>query len=269
MSADQTTTATGPDTLSLAGKVAIVTGSSRENGIGAAIALALGRNGASVAVTYATPSSEKRAEAVAESIRTLGGKAIVVVGDLKTEEGAEKIVQETIKAFGEHIDILVNNAGFGSYHSSLKISKEELDHFFQLNVYSAVYMTQRVVPHMSKGGRIINISSISAKIGMGGMPIYGATKAALDSLTYAWAQEFGKSHGITVNSIAPGPVPTDATNELVELQALAPFILQLTRAEDRFGTTQDIADATLLLVSEKGRWITGQHISVSGGITGQ
>jgi NAD(P)-dependent dehydrogenase (short-subunit alcohol dehydrogenase family) len=80
--------------------------------------------------------------------------------------------------------------------------------------------------------------------------------------------QFGKSHGITVNSIAPGPVPTDQTVDLVELQALAPFMLQLTRAEDRFGTPNDVADATLLLVSDKGRWITGQHISVSGGITG-
>src|ERR1700744_2441936 len=90
---------TEPDTLSLAGKVAIVTGSSRENGIGAAIAIALGRNGASVAVTYVTPASEKRAEAVAETIKTSGGKAIVVSGDLKTADGAEKIVQETLKEF--------------------------------------------------------------------------------------------------------------------------------------------------------------------------
>jgi NAD(P)-dependent dehydrogenase (short-subunit alcohol dehydrogenase family) len=83
----------------------------------------------------------------------------------------------------------VNNAGIGNYHSTLTISKESIDEFFTLNVYGAIYMTQRVVPRMPKGGRIINISSITSKIGMGGMPMYGASKAALDSLTYAWAQE--------------------------------------------------------------------------------
>src|ERR1700759_5735216 len=105
MAANQESTHTGPDTLSLAGKVSIVTGSGRENGIGAAIAIAFGRNGASVTLTYVTPSSEARAQAVAESIKSSGGKAIVTCGDLTTPEGAEHIVQETVKAFGEHIDM--------------------------------------------------------------------------------------------------------------------------------------------------------------------
>jgi NAD(P)-dependent dehydrogenase (short-subunit alcohol dehydrogenase family) len=147
-------------------------------------------------------------------------------------------------------------------------------------------MIKSVVPRMPSGGRIVNISSIVSKTGMGSMPMYSSTKAALDSLTYVWAQEvsffrlesshkvvntlrkFGKSHGITVNSIAPGPVFTDQTIDLKPLEAIKPILLGMTRAADRYGTTGDVADATLLLVSEKARWITGQFISVSGGITG-
>jgi NAD(P)-dependent dehydrogenase (short-subunit alcohol dehydrogenase family) len=102
----QTVQATGPDTLSLKGKVAIVTGSGRENGIGAGIAYAFGKNGASVVVTYVSPATETRAQAVVEKIKALGGDAIAVAADLTQEEGAEKIVQETLKAFGPKIHIL-------------------------------------------------------------------------------------------------------------------------------------------------------------------
>ena len=101
------------------------------------------------------------------------------------------------------------------------------------------------------------------------MPVYGASKAALDSLTYAWAQEFGKTHGVTVNSIAPGPVLTDLVPTDSATQEAFAYVRSITRAADRFGTIEDIADSVLLIVDEKARWITGQYISVSGGITGQ
>jgi NAD(P)-dependent dehydrogenase (short-subunit alcohol dehydrogenase family) len=120
MPASVDTTTSGPDTLSLAGKVAIVTGSGRENGLGAAIAIAFGRNGASVTLTYVTQSSEKRAKGVAETIISSGGKAIVAQGDLTTPEGAENIVQETVKAFGEHIDIL------GTYNSYSPVRSQSI-----------------------------------------------------------------------------------------------------------------------------------------------
>jgi short-subunit dehydrogenase len=84
---------------------------------------------------------------------------------------------------------LVNNAGIGTYHSSLALSQKEIEDYFALNVFSAIYMTQNVIPKIKEGGRIINVSSIVSKTGMGAMPIYSSTKAALDSLTYVWAQE--------------------------------------------------------------------------------
>jgi len=141
---------------------------------------------------------------------------------------------------------------------------------FGANVLGTIFVTQAAVPHMPSGGRIINITSIASKIGLAGMPIYGATKAAVDSLTYAWAAEFGKSRGITVNSVAPGPVATDIMPSDPEvLKDMTRTFVDVTRAANRIGTAADIADTTLLLVSEKARWITGQHVSASGGITGQ
>jgi len=122
---------------------------------------------------------------------------------------------------------------------------------------------------MPQGGRIVNTSSIASKMGMSQAPVYGATKAALDSLSFAWAQEFGRSKGITVNSVAPGPVATDIIPASADVDAIFASVINMTRAANRVGTAQDIADTVLLVVSEKGRWITGQHISASGGVTGQ
>ncbi|KAK7409153.1 hypothetical protein QQX98_008646 [Neonectria punicea] len=256
------------DTLSLAGKVAIVTGSGRENGIGAGAVMALARNGAAVTINYVSDSVTKRAHAFAEKITAEGGRATVVQTTVDTPEGAHFLVQETLKAFGtDHIDILVNNAGAGFPGRTLEVKPEETAKMFDVNVKGPIYVAQAVVPHMPPGARIINISSTAAKLGLSELPIYGATKAALDSLTWSWSKEWGRSRGITVNSVAPGPVATDIIpKELVE--ELTGPQKGITRAADRIGTVDDLADAILLLVSEKARWITGQYIGVNGGITG-
>ncbi|KAK9786227.1 putative Short-chain dehydrogenase [Seiridium cardinale] len=186
-----------PDTLSLAGKTALVTGSGKENGTGAAIARTLARNGASVAIHYVSEGSKGPAEKVATDIRKeFGTKTTVVQGGVENYDTAKNIVEQILKAFSvDHIDILAV-VGVG---------------------------------RMPKGGRIINIGTIASKI-LVPPPVYGATKAAADALTTLWAGE--------------------------------------TRAANRLGSPEDLADATLLLVSEKSRWITAQFISVSGGIPG-
>jgi NAD(P)-dependent dehydrogenase (short-subunit alcohol dehydrogenase family) len=179
----------------------------------------------------------------------------------------------------------------------MEITPEQVRHEFGSNVYSTIYLTQAVVDtgKMPKGGRIINISSIASKQGLEGVAVYSAAKAAQDSLTASFAGEvsntlhisfgtrrnvgsnsilqLGKSRGITVNAIAPGPVPTDASKPFLENPDGSPTDMQIamhamTRAAARLGSTADIADAVLLLVSEKSRWITAQWISLSGGITG-
>ncbi|KAM5353567.1 hypothetical protein ACJ41O_000217 [Fusarium nematophilum] len=256
------------DTLSLDGKVAIVTGSGRETGIGAGIALALARNGAAVTLNCVSDSSVPRANALAEKIQKEGGKAAVVQTTVDTQDGAEYIIQETLKAFStDHIDILVNNAGAAFFGGVLQHEPENIDMLLNVNFKGPIFMTQAVVPHMPQGGRIINVSSVASRRGEDSIPVYGAAKAALDSLTFSLAAELGKSRGITVNSVAPGPVTTDAIPK-DHIDVFVKPALDITRAAHRFGTIEDIGDAVLLLASEKSRWITGQYISVSGGITG-
>ncbi|KIY02384.1 uncharacterized protein Z520_02522 [Fonsecaea multimorphosa CBS 102226] len=264
------------DTLSLAGKTALVTGSGRETGIGAAIARALARNGASVAIHYVSEDSKARAEKVASDIsKEFGTKTTVVHGGVESYDTAKNIVEQILKAFAvDHIDILVNNAAIARNTPLMDVKQDQLEHEFAVNVFGMIYMTQAVVGvgRMPQGGRIINIGSIASKV-LVPPAVYSTTKAAMDALTTLWAGELGKSHGITVNTLAPGPVPTDMSKEYLVNPDGSPTALQQamyaqTRAADRLGSVEDLADATLLLVSEKSRWITAQFISVSGGITG-
>ncbi|KAF5666674.1 3-oxoacyl-reductase [Fusarium heterosporum] len=257
-----------PDTLSLQGKVAIVTGSGRENGIGAGIALALARNGASVVVNYVSDSSKSRAENVCNMLREAGGQAISVQASVETKEGAKYLIDKTLEGLKtDHVDILVNNAGTAFLSPITQDPNvEELTKVFQLNVFGAFYMVHYVIEHMPPGGRIINISSTNSKRGNVMIAPYAASKAALDSLTWSWAGELGRSKGITVNSVAPGPVITDIYPPGME-EAFTAEEVSLTRAADRAGTPGDIGDAVLLLVNEKSRWITGQYIGTSGGVT--
>ncbi|KAI2618761.1 putative short-chain dehydrogenase [Hypoxylon sp. NC1633] len=257
------------DTLSLAGKVAIITGSGRENGIGAGIATALARNGASVAIHYVSESSAARARATAQSIRDdFGVGAALVQADVSTPEGAKKIVAETLAQLGvDHIDILVNNAGVGIVKPLLDFTPEEIQYTFGPSVFGSFYMTQAAVSQgkMPRGGRVVNIGSVASKLGPAMMAFYGAAKAAQDSLTASWAGELGKSHGITFNTIAPGPVTTDI---IAGFPGVVDQMVALQRGADHAATPKEIADAVLLLVSEQSRWITAQYISASAGIVG-
>ncbi|KAK7432546.1 hypothetical protein QQZ08_000753 [Neonectria magnoliae] len=266
------------DTFSLAGKTALVTGSARENGIGAAIAKAFARSGASVAIHYVSASSKAKAEKVAASIaREFGTKTTVVQGSVEDPSIANKIVEQTLKGLGaDHIDILVNNAGAAGPRQNLKdTTKEDLEYEFGVNVFGTIYLGQAVIGagKMPRGGRIINVGTIASKIAPTGTSVYAAAKAAQDSLTASWAGELGRSHGITVNTLAPGPIPTDMSKPYLvnpdgSEHPMKAGMLAATRAGDRIGTVEDMADAALLLVSEKSRWITAQWISISGGITG-
>lgn len=199
-----------PDTLSLAGKTALVTGSGRETGIGAGIARALARNGASVAIHYVSEGSKVRAEKVASDINEeFGTKTTVVQGGLENYDTARNMVEKILKAFGiDHIDILgtyllsgysdktdwpfvlVNNAAAARNTPLLEVEKAQLEYEFAVNVFGVIYMTQAVVGvgRMPQGGRIVNIGSIASKI-LVPPPVYGATKAATDALTTLWAGE--------------------------------------------------------------------------------
>lgn len=161
----------------------------------------------------------------------------------------------------------VNNAAAGMPHGALAATRQSIDLLFSSIVYAPIFLVQAAVPHMPRGSRVVNIGSIASKLGMAPVATYGAAKAAADALTYSMAMELGRSHGITINTVSPGPVDTDALPR-EQAERINQTLVPMTRAEERVGTTDDIADAVLLLVSEKSRWITGQVISVSGGITG-
>ncbi|KAI0890805.1 hypothetical protein F4806DRAFT_347827 [Annulohypoxylon nitens] len=259
-----------PDTLSLEGKVAIITGSGRENGIGAGIAMALARNGAKVTINYISEATAPRAAEVVKNIQAIGGKATAIQADISSLPGATRLVDKTLEAFHtDKVDILVNNAGFYQPATVLDVTKEALDKNFGVMVYGPVFSTQAVVPYMPRGGRIVNVGSGASKLGNPQAQFYTGAKAAMDAVTFAASMQLGRQHGITINTVMPGPVSTDAIplGSKVE-EAQRGLLVPMTRAEERFGTVEDIADAVLLLVQEKSRWITGQTIGVNGGITG-
>ncbi|OTA69253.1 NAD(P)-binding protein [Hypoxylon sp. EC38] len=257
--------------LSFYGKVAIITGSGRPSGIGAAIAVALAVRGACVTINYVSDSSAPRAAELAESIRARGGKATVVRGDVGDPEVATKLVKETLAAFNtDKIDILtvnksttVNNAGIAPMTPTVEVTPEEMSSVFRTNVWGPLLLVQAALPYMPRGGRIINISTCLSRMGLHS-PVYSASKAALDSLTYTWALEFGRKFGITVNAIAPGLTKTEICppDDHPEVQRM----LGLTRLEGRMGTIEEIADAVVLIASPLSGWVTGQYISVSGGV---
>ncbi|KAH8691440.1 putative short-chain dehydrogenase [Talaromyces proteolyticus] len=257
-----------PDTLSLDGKVAIVTGSGRETGIGAGIASALARNGAWVVINHVSDASATRAAAVAKKIIDAGGKAVVVQADVSTQEGAKGLVQQTLEKFQvQHVDILVNNAAAGQPEPFLTATSSSIETIFKSVVFAPIYLIQSVIPHMPRGGRIVNTGSIASKLGFSPVAIYGAAKAAVDALTFSMAMELGRGYAVTINTVMPGPVDTDALPKAVS-DRIHSALVPMTKAEERVGTVDDIADAVLLICSEKSRWVTGQVISVSGGITG-
>lgn len=244
----------------LEGKVALVTGGSR--GIGAAIALKLAVEGASVALSYA--SNKDAADKVVAKITALGSKAVAVKAFVTSVQDSAAVVAETIKTFGDlKIDILVNNAGVFEMGPIDAIDAEQFDRLFDVNVKGAIVTTIAALPHMNDGGRIINISSGAADATMAGASLYSATKSALDTLSRIWAQDLGKRQ-ITVNSVSPGVTVTDMFKAGIPEEGHQ-YMIDKT-ALGRLGQPEDIADVVAFVASGDARWITGQVINVDGGI---
>ena len=240
-------------------KVALVTGASR--GIGREIAQTLAAYGASVIVNY--NGSKDRADEVVEMISAAGGKAIAVKADVAKAEEMARLFEEAQAAFGR-IDILVNNAGITRDNLILKMSEEEYDTVLDTNLKGAFLCMKHAAKIMlrQKNGRIINISSISGIAGNAGQANYCAAKAGLIGLTKSLAKELG-SRGITVNAVAPGFIETEMTEKLSE-QVKEGMLAQIPLK--RAGSVKDIAEAVAFLASERAAYITGQTLSVNGGM---
>ena len=244
----------------LEGKVAIVTGASR--GIGEAIALKLAGQGAHIAFTYV--SSDEKAKILEEKLQGLGVKAKAYKSNAGIFSECEAMVNDTLKEFGA-VDICVNNAGISKDNLLLRMTPEQWDDVMTVNLKSVFNMTKQVIKPMMKArkGSIVNMSSIIGIRGNAGQSSYAASKAGIIGFTKSVAHELG-SRNIRCNAIAPGFVETDMTHYLKEGEAATAFLQKIPLG--RFATAEEIADTTLYLASELSSYVTGQVISVCGGL---
>ena len=246
----------------LTGKVAVVTGSAK--GIGAGIARALAAQGARAVINYR--SSGEAAEKVAADLKGAGGEAIVVKADVSQSDAASQLIKTAIDTYGQ-IDILVNNAGITRDKLIMTMKDDDWEIILHTNLSSVYYCSKAVIRPMMKKrtGRIINMTSVVGLAGQAGQTNYAASKAGIIGFTKALAKEVG-SRNITVNAVAPGFIPTDLTNVLPEEQIKA--IVENTPL-GRLGTLEDVAHTVLFLASNEASFITGQVVTVDGGLVMQ
>jgi 3-oxoacyl-[acyl-carrier protein] reductase len=246
----------------LENKTAIVTGAAR--GIGEAVALKFAEHGANVAITYVSDSSAEKAAAVVAKIEAMGGKAKAWKSNAGDFAQCEAFVNDVLKEFGT-VDICVNNAGISKDNLLLRMTPEQWDDVIRVNLNSVFYMTKQVLRPMMKArsGSIINMSSVIGEMGNAGQTSYAASKAGIIGFTKSVAKELG-SRNIRCNAIAPGFVETDMTSYLKEGEAGDKYKAGIPLG--RFASAEDIANSCLFLASDMGNYITGQTLSVCGGL---
>lgn len=248
--------------MQLENKVAVVTGSSR--GIGRAIALELAARGAKVVVNY--NSNSAAAGEVVGKITESGGEAIAIQADVSKLDQAKALIKAAAAEYGK-LDILVNNAGITRDNLMALMKEEDWDLIMETNLKSAFNCSKAALRFMMRKryGRIINITSVAGLSGNAGQTNYSASKAGLIGLTKALAREIG-ARSITVNAIAPGFVETDLTRELPD--DLKQAVIEITPL-GRWGTGEDVAYAVAFMASDEASYITGQTLSVDGGMVMQ
>ncbi|SJZ66499.1 3-oxoacyl-[acyl-carrier-protein] reductase [Sediminibacterium ginsengisoli] len=246
----------------LEGKVSVVTGAAR--GIGAAIALKLAEHGSHVAFSYVSDSSAEKAAALESQLKALGVNAKAYKSNAGVFEDCESFINDVTKEFGT-IDVCVNNAGISKDNLLLRMSAEQWDDVMDINLKSVFNMTKQVIRPMMKAkkGSIINMSSIIGIRGNAGQSSYAASKAGIIGFTKSVALELG-SRNIRCNAIAPGFVETDMTHYLKEGEGASEFLKKIPLG--RFGRAEEIADTTLFLASDMASYVTGQVLSVCGGL---
>jgi 3-oxoacyl-[acyl-carrier protein] reductase len=246
----------------LENKVAVVTGAAR--GIGEGIALKLAEHGAHIAFTYISESSAEKAKTLEEKLIASGVKAKAYRSNAGNFAECESFVDDVVKEFGT-IDVCVNNAGISKDNLLLRMTPEQWEDVIKVNLNSVFYMTKQVIRPMmkAKSGSIINMSSVIGLMGNAGQGSYAASKAGIIGFTKSVAKELG-SRNVRCNAIAPGFVETDMTSYLKEGEQAEKYKAGIPLG--KFGKAEDIANVTLFLASELSSYVTGQVISVDGGL---
>ena len=246
----------------LEGKTAIITGAAR--GIGEGVAIKFAEQGCNVAFTYVSDNSAERAKLLEEKLIALGVKAKSYQSNAGDFAACEVLVNDVLKEFGQ-IDICVNNAGISKDNLLLRMTPEQWDEVMQVNLKSVFNMTKQVIRPMmkAKSGSIINMSSVIGEMGNAGQSSYAASKAGVIGFTKSVAKELG-SRNIRCNAIAPGFVETDMTSYLNAGDAADKYKAGIPLG--RFASAEDIANVTLFLASGLSSYVTGQTISVCGGL---
>ncbi len=245
--------------IDLTGKVAIVTGGSR--GIGRAVSLMLGRQGANVA--FLDRAACLVDDHTQKDVEALGRRSVCIGGDVTDPQSCAELVDATLKEFGR-IDILVNNAGITRDDLAMRMTDQAWLDVLNVNLTGAFYMARAVLRPMirARSGRIINMSSVSGQMGNAGQANYSASKAGLIGLTKALAREVA-SRGITVNAVAPGFVVTELTDGL---PASVKDAIKAATPLGRFASPDEIAAAVCFLASDEAGYITGQVLGIDGGL---
>ncbi len=239
-------------------KVAIVTGSAR--GIGKAIAMKFAKDGYDVVISDIL---QDVAEQTAKEIEELGQKALVIVADVSKAEDAERLINETVNAFGR-LDVLVNNAGITRDNLAIRMKENEWDMVLNINLKGTFLCSQAAAKYMMKKrtGRIVNIASVSGILGTAGQANYASSKAGVIALTKALARELGPRN-ITVNAVAPGYIITEMTEKLPD-KVKEEYLSQIPLK--RGGTPEDVANVVAFLASDAASYVTGTTLIVSGGL---
>ncbi|WP_210052702.1 SDR family oxidoreductase [Neorhizobium petrolearium] len=242
----------------LEGKVALITGA--DSGIGKAVAIAFAREDADILISYL--SEDEGAADTAKWVKEAGSKAVVVAGDIKSEDHCKALVQRAVDELG-HLDILVNNAAFQrTYADIADITAAEWDETFKTNIYAPFFLSKAAIPHMKPGSAIINTTSIQSRQPSPQLLAYASTKGALSNFTAGLAEMVAEK-GIRVNAVAPGPIWTPLIPSTMPAEKAAKFGEQTLLG--RAGQPAELAGAYALLASELGSHMTGAVIPVTGG----